>query len=885
MTSTKDSGISDDGGNYLAFDNIFETELKTMSVDIYYNSEDSRDKYNKIFGLWRPSFASYIDFKVDYDNANIKSKTYDTAENACDVGFNDIKETLYRGLLADAYASFDRTQNVCVIRQNQSEVGTFNVWNKTTGIVGDFHYLTKPNGETLVFKHDDDQYVADDRGTKVSLHLLEDGTYEYIDAKSFVNTYSPEGKLTKIMYEGQETHISYDEQYKITQVQGPLESSLVFNYAEDESLISIVSGGKEAHFTYNENHYLAAIDIKTDETALSEEITPLICEEECNAEEEAADLANGDVIEDLAAGEQGVSNEENAGRYNLARFTYTQNSLLASIERDAIENEDDLDDGVSAGKTSYFYDHLNRVISTQDENAEGFTMNYQPAMVNRVFTNGKQVSHGISYKGSKQQVANIEDEKAILDNDFNSNGQLTEVLLAEDPDLDENGNIISQGLEDGKKKLKMNFSYNTRGLVNKIQYASVSTGKRFVQLDYKSRYPKPTKVLTNDDVTFFDINQKGQLIKKTSIKFTKEMKLRAASITKDEVLLSGDRHEKSYSYNDEGFLSLVTDEKKGTNTSYEVSKTGKVSKELKIKEQFFFGGNSFFDWFNSWNSNSQKSGWTASTGALKANQSDVQTVFVGGFMDRGHNGAGSYASRSLNHADYKNFYRWEDIDNFVGLDYNNNKGNPFKKTRDKLIVVGHSWGGDSSVEASKTTDSAYDVDLLITVDPVGILDYNDGAKHWIQLYAQAGRPAGGYMSFKKGHKTITWQYYRCSRHRWHFHCGWVKRYQKVTYRYPGWTSTMRWNTYDWVAFIGGKGTYSSYDPGVANPDQFIEIPAHHDDFSYMLWKMEHGSGHKTNNEFGIADNARYSARESWFLKKEAKNAKKPADYGVGLWKW
>ena len=880
MKASEDSGITDDGGNYIAFTNIFESGLKTMSLDLYYNSEDSRDKYNNIFGLWRPSFTSFIDFKVDYDNANIKSKSYDSAKNACELGFNDIKLSLYRGLLFDATTFFDSTQNLCVIRKNQTEVGTFNVWNKSTGIVGDFHYLTKPNGETLVFSNAGDEYSADDRGVKVSMHLLDDGTYEYIDANSYVNTYSSTGKLTKIMYEGQETNISYDDKYKITKVDGPLESLLLFNYSEDESLESIVFGGKEARFSYNTKNQLSGINILTDESTLSEEIESPICEEECSSEEEAADLADDDVVTDETVGEQGVADEELSVIFNLASFTYNQNSLLESIIRDAIENEDEGDDGISAGKTTYVYDDLNRVVTTNDETDDGLIIDYKPTVVKRDFTNGKMVTHQISYKGSRQQVENVEDEKSELDNEFNNEGQLTEISLIEEPDVDDNGNIIAQGLEDGKKRMTMNFAYNTRGLVNKIQYASVSTGKKFVQLDYKSRYPKPTKVLTNDAVTFFDINQKGQLIRKTSIKFTKEMRLRAASITEDEVLSSGDRYEKSYIYDDEGFLSEATNEVDGSSTVYEVNDTGKVSKKLRIKEQFFWGGwlAKYFTWY----STRSNSGWTASTGSIKAGDADVQTVFVGGMADKR---VDPYAENSRNHSDYENFYEWHELDTFLGVTYNGNKGNPFNKSRNKLVVVGHSYGGDSAVEASKTTDSAYDVDLLITVDPVGVFDYNDGAKHWIQLYAQSGRPTGGYMSWKKGHKTITWQYYRCHRHRWHFHCRWVKRYKTITYRYPGWTSTMKWNGGDWVAFAGGKGWYSSYDPGDGNPDQFIKIPAHHGDFKYMLWKMEHGTGHITNNEFGITNNAGVFAPYTSYFATEKNRARKPADYGFVFWKW
>jgi hypothetical protein len=48
-----------------------------------------------------------------------------------------------------------------------------------------------------------------------------------------------------------------------------------------------------------------------------------------------------------------------------------------------------------------------------------------------------------------------------------------------------------------------------------------------------------------------------------------------------------------------------------------------------------------------------------------------------------------------------------------------------------------------------------------------------------------------------------------------------------------------------------KRSWGSYDPGDANPDQLIKIPAHHGDFGYMLWKMEHGTWNKKNNMFNI----------------------------------
>jgi hypothetical protein len=179
------------------------------------------------------------------------------------------------------------------------------------------------------------------------------------------------------------------------------------------------------------------------------------------------------------------------------------------------------------------------------------------------------------------------------------------------------------------------------------------------------------------------------------------------------------------------------------------------------------------------------------------------------------------------------------------------------------------------------------VDLLVTVDPVGVWDYRDGANHWIELYAQAGWPAGGYFHWKS--RTIVKfgvPYYRCKRHRWHFHCKWSKKKIRVKVYYPAWQSTMRWDWSDWVAYAGGKGWYSSYDPGDARPDQLIKIAAHHDDFDYMLWAMEHGNASVPNNNFSITRNAGVTNGSTKWNSHEAKQRKYASDknsFGTGIW--
>ncbi len=833
-----DSGISDDGANYMAVDNLFEIPLKTMQLSFYYNSDDSRDKFNNIFGLWRSSYTSYMDFDIDYANANIKSELYDTARNACELGFSDIKENLYRGILSNANTVYDSTKHLCIIKDEGKELGSFNIFNRETRIDGDFHYLTKPSGEMIVFsKGENGEYLGDDHGVVVSMRVLEDGSYEYIGADSFVNTYSANGQLIKIMYEGQETNIYYDDKEKITHVEGPLDSKMTFNYAENESLESISLGILDAAFHYNDQNQLSALDIVTN-------------------------IENNETNESSTAS-------------NFAMYAYNAKGLLNGISK----VERNLEDGsvIPATDEIYTYDHLNRVDKFVDAYANSMQMEYAPHGVKRIFEDGTQTAHSIDFTHSKQQVSEIFDGEDTLQSDFNADAQLSNIELSEAPDVDVNGTIITQGLEDGAKRLHMSFAYNTKGLVNKIQYSSKSTGKKFTELEYKSRYPKPTKVLTNDAVTFFEYNQKGQLIKKTSLRFDKEMKLRANSITLDLANNIDTRVQKSYKYDENGFLLNVKDEVNDKSYSYHVDEHGKVVKG-RLKKQFFFGFSGLALWA-SWlwpnstnvyyNVEMNKKGWTSGSGDIDVSLSNVQTVFIGGHSDETKSHivqryAEFFSSTGTSRLDY---HPWDGVDTFLGM---KERGNPFKKRNvsDKLVVITHSWGGDSAVEATKHADSEYQADLLITVDPVGIMDFNDAAKFWIELYADAGYPYGGYRRLEK----------RCF-------SGW---WSNICWPVWNWHRTMHWNNSDWLAYSGGKGWYSSYDPGDANPDRLYSYQAHHKDFSYMLWKMEHGKGNKVNNHFGIDD--RYQINYKFTNHTKAANkaaessfSKYPQEHGNWMW--
>ncbi len=874
LSKSDESGSIDDNGyNYAVVSDIFDTEIDTMRLSLYYNTKESKDRFNNILGQWRSSYNSYIDFNVDYENLNIKSSLYDSARSACESGFDEIKNSLYRGILLDTSSVFDDSKSLCIIRRDGQDIGHFNVWNTTNNIVGDFHYLSKNNGDVLVFAKDQDgRYISDDKGVEVELIALEAGGYEYIDANSRVYSYDNSGNLVKIMVEGVETLLSYDANKKIIKVDGPLNLKMAYNYNSDETLSSVAYGDKSLLFSYDSEHHLAAIDIETKNVPVYE-----------------VDI-NGTLVDINTSEENNLSVDDvtETTLQRFASFTYDENTLLRTITRPKVEEKnietnstETIDEG---GTTTYSYDLTQKVVDIAESDGETTTIEYEPNAVIRSFSSGKSVVENITFSGSKQQVERIDDGTSNTDATYNGDAQAVniEVLSVEVPQVDENGSIVAQSLG-STKSLSLSMSYNKRGLVNKIQYSSVDSGNKFTELEYKSRYPKPTKVLTNESVTFFDYNQKGQLVKKTSLKFDKEMKLKSNAVTLQSVASAAERREKVYEYDDNGFLKRVRDTLTGTSKEYATREDGKVVAAKKIKSNAWGGW--WARWLAYWKSLSTEYnvGWTSKTGYISAADADTQVMFVGGVNDDGHHTVKNVYDTSKINSARKKYAEWNNIDTIIGINKNDD---PFDKEKEKLIVVGHSWGGDSAVEASKQPDAG--IDLLITVDPVGTFDYNDGAKYWIELYAEAGYPKGFYRSWKKRYRYVRWHFLGSCKSRWgvRYPC-WKERNDKIVWWTYSKTDTMTWNEADWTAWAGGKGWYSTYDPGNAKPDKLIKIAAHHDEFTYMLWKMEYGTGNKPNNRFSIlnGDHNEYIDVVKDFESIERSNGKYEQTFGVLRYSW
>jgi pimeloyl-ACP methyl ester carboxylesterase len=100
--------------------------------------------------------------------------------------------------------------------------------------------------------------------------------------------------------------------------------------------------------------------------------------------------------------------------------------------------------------------------------------------------------------------------------------------------------------------------------------------------------------------------------------------------------------------------------------------------------------------------------------------SGLETIFF-----HGKTGEKETPKKNSAHGQYRwtgkfgsvNHYAYNDIKNAV---YEAKKRFKFSKFEDEpIIVIGHSWGGDSAIKAADDLiKSGYQVDLLITIDPV-----------------------------------------------------------------------------------------------------------------------------------------------------------------------
>ncbi|MCH9740912.1 MAG: hypothetical protein K0U38_08755 [Epsilonproteobacteria bacterium] len=748
--------VDENGDNHYGIENIFKTELKTFGLNLYYDSSNARDNYSTM-GHWRNSFVSQLDFPINAEDIKDKSNFYETPREACESGFGDIKETIYRGILSEATSVYDKNSDSCVIKQEGEDIGTFLVWNRTQKR-DDVHYLTTGDGEFLVFtKNDDGNFTTEQDGLQIALVEEQNGSFSYKDSQDILRKYNSNGQLFYIMKEGQETYVEYNEDGDITKVKGAMDNVIEFSYDDNALLSKVTTQDVRAEFAYTDRKMLKSYNV--------------------------------------------IATDVNKTEHNVVtlNFTYNEKNLLEKV----VSPEMNFSDGESRPESIayYTYDDLNRLsMLNNDANLEQYS--YDKIRVIKRLSDGSAANVEIAFAGSKQIIKAVQDAVVTSSMKYNKEGRLSELNLEELVESNTSANIESNALT-AKTTLKIQMDYNQKGLIS-AQYLESSDGKKkFTNFEYKTKYNKPTKVLSDEDVTFFDFNNKGQLIKMSYLKFEKDMKLKSHALEdiKDEVGFQ----ELSYQYDENGMLMKTVDEVTGDDRNFFTLKNGQ-SVQGNIKENGLFGW-----WHSSFGSNWRDRFIKGKVNGTVYNVRDNNTKFAIVSGGGGESGKDLYRVNDRIPLVNAQHFHWESISYSRYL-----RQDIFDKgSLAKLVVVGHSYGGDSAVEGACAPRLNKKVDLLITVDPVGrqhsLWYARSRTNYWVNIYADAGRQFPGLK--------VKWR------------CKWFRCYPKV-YRLKS-----QWNTSDWIAFAGGKGTYSSYGKHVP-ADKRVTVRAHHEEVCKMINTMQ-----------------------------------------------
>ena len=268
--------------------NKFQTEIdyraaafSGLSFIRYYNSQNVSD--NQFTVNWRHNYSSamnqastplesesFPDARGGPGSSTL-SNYYNTAAKACLEGWEDIKLTALRGLLADAVTVYEGG-NLCRLYLNGDWVAmlTVHTTSKSQTIYvppPQIQMLTRANGHTHYFEQQDGLW-QDRFNSRVKLEELQDG-WLFTDRQDLQEIYSANGQLQSIISRGgKETTLIHDldvdsggdgDSETLDRVTGPFGRTLGFSYNENGKLTQVSTPDGVVSYDYDNKENLSAV--------------------------------------------------------------------------------------------------------------------------------------------------------------------------------------------------------------------------------------------------------------------------------------------------------------------------------------------------------------------------------------------------------------------------------------------------------------------------------------------------------------------------------------------------------------------------------------------------------------------------------------------------
>ena len=388
-------------------------------------------------------------------------------------------------------------------------------------------------------------FVAKQDGLTITLNKERNGNFNFKDSKDFTWRYNKKGELSSLTKEGEKTSFKYDRKGKLVYVKGIKNNILDFKYNRDDLIekISWRGVGVKAKFEYSDNKMLSSYK--------------LIAEDE-------------DFIEK---------------QVSLINFEYNDKNLLINATSPKIVIKGD--QSIEKQSSKYSYDELNRVNIVNSNNLlEKYI--YEENKFTKILSNGHKVETEIALVGSRQVIKSLKDNTIVSKYKFNKNGKLSKLVLVESKAVKQNAtggsSDIQTSIVNTKSKLTLNINYNKRGLISSQTYKTSDGVKKMSSFEYKTRYNKPTKVLTKEDVRFFDFNNKGQLTKMSYLKFNKNVQLGSYALL--DIRGEDGFEETSYRYDRNGLLVKTIDEVNNKEIDLMTLQNGEKSTEKRSESRW-----------------------------------------------------------------------------------------------------------------------------------------------------------------------------------------------------------------------------------------------------------------------------------------------------------
>jgi len=248
---------------------------KSIKFNRLYNSQ-SIDSGSRLGGFWRHSFEARLNQFSKYtlspniskyppaDNPN-QSASYQTRDQACESGWNEIKAKYRGGSLSNYQASWDTGKETCVVRDLTGKIVArltiaISGWHgrAVTSSLSITQQISAPDGVTYSFQSDGMGGYYEDHGEAASL-IIDEAQVIFTSPSNEIYQFEEGLLVSKTLSNGILLSISRDEYGLITSVNDPYGQSIRFTYDENSQLMKITHAEGVIQYTYDAKYNLSTV--------------------------------------------------------------------------------------------------------------------------------------------------------------------------------------------------------------------------------------------------------------------------------------------------------------------------------------------------------------------------------------------------------------------------------------------------------------------------------------------------------------------------------------------------------------------------------------------------------------------------------------------------